>query len=118
MAMERLDWLQFPRKKLTNLSYTCLTHYIHYKVHTDWLALLHCAASLPAVCTQVQEIPLLLSSNSPPTMVNSICPDISSPLLRYHDENIRRAHRSVPHSFPEIILVIMQKKDLQRHITA
>jgi hypothetical protein len=32
--------------------------------------------------------------------MNSTCPGISSPLLRYRDENVRRARRSVLHSFP------------------
>jgi hypothetical protein len=43
---------------------------------------------------------LLPSSNSRLTSTNFTCPGISSPLLRYHDENVRRAHSSVTHSFP------------------
>jgi len=68
---------------------------------TDWLALIKCTASSPAIYTRVQENFLLLTSNSPPTSVNSICPDMSSLLLRYHDENICHAHCSMPHIFLE-----------------
>jgi len=64
-------------------------------VYTDWLA-----TSSPATFKQVKENPLLLSSNIPPTLVNSICPDISSPLLRYN-ENIHHAHCSMSHRFLE-----------------
>jgi hypothetical protein len=40
------------------------------------------------------------------------------PLLRYHDVNGQRPHRSVSHNFPEKIRVGMQKLHLQRHIAA
>jgi len=69
-------------------------------VYTDWLALISCAAFSPTVYTQVQENLLLPFSNSPPTSVKWIWPGMSSPLLRYHDENIRHARPPVLHSFP------------------
>ena len=40
----------------------CFTHYTHDNVQTGWLALINCAASSPAICTQAQEKLLLLSS--------------------------------------------------------
>lgn len=33
----------------------CFTHYIHDGVYSDWLALIKCAASSPAILFQVQE---------------------------------------------------------------
>ena len=51
----------------------------------------------PVIFIQVQENLLLLCSDSWPTSVNSISPDISLPLLRYHYENIHHAHYSKPH---------------------
>ena len=69
----------------------------------DWLALINCAASSPAVCIAVRQNFLLLSSNSQPKPVNSIGPgtDMSSPLPRYHNANIRYAHWSMSHRFLE-----------------
>jgi len=66
----------------------CLTHYIHYAVYNDlpWLT------ALPSV---IFENLLSLCSDSWPTSVNSINPDISLPLLRYHYENIHHAHYSM-----------------------
>jgi hypothetical protein len=49
---------------------------------------------------------------------SDIFPDMSSPLLRYHDENTRRAHRSMPHSFPEKYLGDNSEKGFLRHIAA
>lgn len=99
---------------LTNLRYTCFTHYIHNGVHSDWLALINHAASSPAILLQVQENLLLLCSNTPPTSVNSICPDMSSPLLRHHNENKHSPCSlfSVPQFSGKNILVIIQKNDL------
>ena len=99
MAMERLDhrscfdWLQFTR----------IINKLEFALHTIYVtqfALINYTSFSPAICTQVQQNLLLLYSNIPPTSVNTICPAMSSPLPRYHDENIRDAHRSVPHSFP------------------
>jgi len=83
------------QENLKNLHYTCLTHYIHDAVYIlTGLLPLH----LPFL--QVQENILLLSSNIPPISVNSSCPDMSSPLLRYN-ENIHHAHCSISHRFLE-----------------
>jgi hypothetical protein len=48
MVIKSLDWLQFSRK-VTNLRYMRFTHYIHDALYTDWLALINCAASSPAI---------------------------------------------------------------------
>jgi hypothetical protein len=101
MVMRRLDWLQITKKdKLT--CHRCLTHYIpEILMYTDWLALINRAISSRAVGTQVQENLLLLSNNSLLSSKNCTFRGISSPLRRYYDDNARRGHRSVPHSFPE-----------------
>jgi len=76
-------------------------HTIPITLFIDWLVFIKCTASSPAVHTLVQENLLLLTSNSLPTSVNSNCSDMSSPLVRYHDEKIRHAHCSMPHIFLE-----------------
>jgi hypothetical protein len=70
-----------------------------HSLHVYWLTCR--VASSPAFCAQVQENLLLLSSNIPPSLVKSICPDMSSQLLRYYDENIRHAHCSMLFISPE-----------------
>lgn len=50
----------------------------------------------PAVFIKVQENLLLISSDSWPTSVNSISPNISLPLLKYHYEKIPHAYYSMP----------------------
>jgi hypothetical protein len=51
--------------------------------------------SLP-FCIEVRGSVLLSSGSSRPTSINSICPDIFSPLLIYHNEHARHAYRPVP----------------------
>ena len=89
------------QEKLTNLHYTCLTRYIRDTLYTDWLALINCTSSSPALWAQVQENLFLLSSNSPPTSVSSIYHEVHSPLLRDKDAYIHSAYCWVPHSFLE-----------------
>ena len=102
---------QFSRK--INKRSTYITHYIRDMVYAYWLFLVKCVASSPADCTQVQENLSLPCNNSPSTSMISVCRGVSSPLLRYHDQNVRRAHRSVPHSLPKTkVQVGMQKLDL------
>jgi hypothetical protein len=50
--------------------------------------------------------------------VNTIFPGMSSPLLKYHDENIFRAHCSEPHSFLEKYPGDNAEKGYTRHIAA
>jgi hypothetical protein len=68
--------------------------------YTYWLAVKNCAAFSPAVFTRIQEDYLLRSSNGPPPSANPICPGMSAPLLRYHEESVRRAPGALPLSFP------------------
>lgn len=100
MAMKGLDLLQFPRK-LTNVSYTCITHNIRDTVYTLCLVLTNCNASSPVGSTKSRKCLMLLSSSSPPPSVYSICHVLSFPLLRYLDENIHHAHRSVSDRLPK-----------------
>jgi len=109
--MKSLDWLRFPRK-VNKLTLYVFYTIIHDGVYSDWLALINCAASLPAILLQVQENLLLLSSNTPPTSVNSNCPDMSSPLLRHHNETFALLIVKFPTVFWKNILVIFQKYDL------
>jgi hypothetical protein len=80
---------QFSRK--INKRSTYITHYIRDMVYAYWLFLVKCVASSPADCTQVQENLSLPCNNSPSTSMISVCRGVSSPLLRYHDQNVRRA---------------------------
>jgi hypothetical protein len=80
--------------------HTRLTHYIRYLMYTYWLAVKNCAGCPPAVCTAVQEVWLLPSSYGPPQSAKPICPAMSSPWLRYHDDSVRRVPGTLPLKFP------------------
>jgi len=69
-------------------------------MYNDWLALINCAVSSPAVGTEVPENLLLPYSNRLLTSMKSTFLGISSPMQICHNGKDRRAYRSAPHSFP------------------
>ena len=83
-------------QKQTDVGYTCLhTLSVTYMLTgLSWLIV--SPLRLPFCAASPRESNLLLSSSSrPPTLINSICPDIPLLLLTYHKEIARHAYRSM-----------------------